>query len=102
MMLAQSEGAIVNISKFGVRAFCVHPGGIRTSIEKSGRRCSASGEEEARFSMLADKLLRTAAEDCAAAIRSAVSRISPAKHWFAHWRMSAAPRRRSASPITPA
>ena len=76
MMLAQSEGAIVNISKFGVRAFCVHPGGIRTSIEKSGRRCSASGEEEARFSMLADKLLQTTAEDCAADIIAGLERGS--------------------------
>jgi NAD(P)-dependent dehydrogenase (short-subunit alcohol dehydrogenase family) len=109
MMLAQSEGAIVNISsvfglvgypaqgaynisKFGVRglteclwselegtgvrAVCVHPGGIRTSIEKSGRRCAASGEEEARFSMLADKLLQTTAEDCAADILAGLERGS--------------------------
>jgi NAD(P)-dependent dehydrogenase (short-subunit alcohol dehydrogenase family) len=107
MMLAQNEGAIVNISsvfglvgypaqgaynisKFGVRglteclwselegtgvrAVCVHPGGIRTNIEKSGRRCAASGEEEAKFSMLADKLLRTTADDCAAEIISGLER----------------------------
>ena len=99
MMLAQSEGCIVNISsvfglvgypaqgaynisKFGVRglteclwselegtgvrAVCVHPGGIRTNIEKAGRRCGAAGEEEARFSVLADKLLQTSADECAA------------------------------------
>jgi len=107
MMLAQSEGWIVNlssvfglvgypaqgaynISKFGVRglteclwselegtgvrAVCVHPGGIRTNIEKSGRRCAASGEEEARFSALADKLLQTTADQCAADIVVGVER----------------------------
>jgi len=101
MMLAQSEGCIVNISsvfglvgypaqgaynisKFGVRglteclwselegtgvrAVCVHPGGIKTNIEKAGRRCAAAGEEEARFSALADKLLQTSPDDCAADI----------------------------------
>ena len=28
----------------GVRAVCVHPGGIKTNIEKAGRRCAASGD----------------------------------------------------------
>ena len=107
MMLAQSEGCIVNISsvfglagypaqgaynisKFGVRglteclwselegtgvsAVCVHPGGIRTNIEKAGRRCASAGEEEARFSMLAGKLLQTPPEDCAADIIAGVER----------------------------
>ena len=107
MMLAQSEGCIVNISsvfgllgypaqgaynisKFGVRglteclwselegtgvrAVSVHPGGIRTNIERAGRRCAAAGEEEARFSVLADKLLLTPPEDCAAAIISGIER----------------------------
>ena len=31
----------------GVRAVCVHPGGIRTNIEKAGRRCAAAGADEA-------------------------------------------------------
>ncbi len=107
MMLAQSEGCIVNISsvfglagypaqgaynisKFGVRglteclwselegtgvsAVCVHPGGIKTNIEKAGRRCAAAGEEEARFSMLADKLLQTPPEECASDIIAGVER----------------------------
>jgi NAD(P)-dependent dehydrogenase (short-subunit alcohol dehydrogenase family) len=107
MMLAQKDGAIVNISsvfglvgypaqgaynisKFGVRglteclwselegtgvrAVCVHPGGIRTNIEKAGRRCAASGEEEARFAMLVDKLLQTTAEDCAADVIAGIER----------------------------
>jgi|APFre7841882724_1041349.scaffolds.fasta_scaffold00190_8 NAD(P)-dependent dehydrogenase (short-subunit alcohol dehydrogenase family) len=107
MMLAQSEGCIVNISsvlglvgypaqgaynisKFGVRglteclwselegtgvqAICVHPGGIKTNIEKAGRRCAAAGEEEARFSRLADKLLQTTAEECAADIIAGIER----------------------------
>ena len=33
----------------GVRAVVVHPGGIRTNIEKAARRCAAAGEEEAHF-----------------------------------------------------
>lgn len=107
VMLAQSEGCVVNISsvfglagypaqgaynisKFGVRglteclwselegtgvsAVCVHPGGIKTNIEKAGRRCAAAGEEEARFSVLADKLLQTSPEECAAAIIAGVER----------------------------
>jgi NAD(P)-dependent dehydrogenase (short-subunit alcohol dehydrogenase family) len=109
MMLAQSEGCIVNISsvfglvgypaqgaynisKFGVRglteclwselegtgvrAVCVHPGGIRTNIEKAGRRCDAAGEEEARFSLLADKLLKTSADACAGEIIAGLERGS--------------------------
>jgi NAD(P)-dependent dehydrogenase (short-subunit alcohol dehydrogenase family) len=107
MMLAQSEGCIVNISsvfglvgypaqgaynisKFGVRglteclwseldgtgvrAICVHPGGIKTNIEKGGRRCAAAGEEEARFSALADKLLQTPPDECAAEIIAGIER----------------------------
>ena len=107
MMLAQSEGCIVNISsvfglvgypaqgaynisKFGVRglteclwselegtgvrAICVHPGGIKTNIEKAGRRCAAAGEEEARFSVLADKLLQTSPDECAADIIAGIER----------------------------
>ena len=107
MMLAQSDGCIVNISsvfglvgypaqgaynisKFGVRglteclwnelegtgvrAICVHPGGIRTNIEKAGRRCAAAGEEEARFSALADKLLQTSPDECAADIIAGIER----------------------------
>jgi NAD(P)-dependent dehydrogenase (short-subunit alcohol dehydrogenase family) len=107
MLLAQSEGCIVNISsvfglvgypaqgaynisKFGVRglteclwselegtgvqAVCVHPGGIKTNIEKAGRRCAAAGEEEARFSTLAEKLLQTTPDDCAADIIAGIER----------------------------
>ncbi len=52
----------------GVRAVCVHPGGIRTNIEKAGRRCAAAGEEEARFAGLAEKMLLTPPDECAADI----------------------------------
>ncbi len=58
----------------GVRAICVHPGGIRTNIEKAGRRCAAAGEEEARFSALADKLLQTSPDECAADIIAGIER----------------------------
>ena len=58
----------------GVRAVSVHPGGIKTNIERAGRRCRAAGEAEARFSALAEKLLITPPEDCAAAILKGVRR----------------------------
>jgi len=82
--------AAYNISKFGVRglteclwseldgtgvrAVCVHPGGIKTNIEKAGRRCAAAGEEEARFAVQAERLLKTPPEDCAADIIVGVER----------------------------
>ena len=52
----------------GVRAVCVHPGGIRTRIEQSGRRSVNAGAEESRFEGLAAKLLLTPPEQCAADI----------------------------------
>jgi NAD(P)-dependent dehydrogenase (short-subunit alcohol dehydrogenase family) len=58
----------------GVRAICVHPGGIKTNIEKAGRRCAAAGEEEARFSALAEKLLLTSPDECAADIIAGIER----------------------------
>ncbi len=58
----------------GVRAVCVHPGGIRTNIEKAGRRCAASGADEAKFQGLAEKLLVTPPEECAADILAGVER----------------------------
>lgn len=58
----------------GVRAVCVHPGGIKTSIEKAARRCAAAGPEEERFAGLADKMLLTPPEDCAADILDGVRR----------------------------
>ncbi len=58
----------------GVRALSVHPGGIKTNIERAARRCARAGDEEARFSVLADKLLTTPPEDCATAILNGVRR----------------------------
>lgn len=56
----------------GVRALSVHPGGIKTNFERAGRRCRNSGQEEARFSALGERLLTTPPEDCAAAILKGV------------------------------
>jgi NAD(P)-dependent dehydrogenase (short-subunit alcohol dehydrogenase family) len=58
----------------GVRAVCVHPGGIRTNIEKAGRRCAASGDEEASFDGMAEKMLLTPPETCATDIISGIER----------------------------
>jgi NAD(P)-dependent dehydrogenase (short-subunit alcohol dehydrogenase family) len=73
-----------NISKFGVRGFteclwselegtgvravCVHPGGIKTNIEKTARRVLAAGKEEELFSGAGNSLLITPPEECAADI----------------------------------
>lgn len=52
----------------GVRAVCVHPGGIKTNIERAGRRVRAAGAEETGFALQARKMLTTPPEDCAADI----------------------------------
>jgi NAD(P)-dependent dehydrogenase (short-subunit alcohol dehydrogenase family) len=52
----------------GVRAICVHPGGIKTNIERAGRRVKAAGAEEEKFSPKAEKALVTPPEECAADI----------------------------------
>jgi short-subunit dehydrogenase len=83
MLSFPAQGAY-NISKFGVRglteclwselegsgvrAVSVHPGGIRTNIEKAGRRCRAAGVEEEGFAAQAEEMLVTPPEDCAAEI----------------------------------
>ena len=58
----------------GVRAVCVHPGGIRTNIDKVSRRCAASGADEAAFDGMADRMLITPPEKCAADIIAGVER----------------------------
>jgi short-subunit dehydrogenase len=84
----------------GVRAVCVHPGGIKTNIEKAGRRCAAAGDAEDRFSMLAEKLLQTPPEQCAADIVAGVERgkrriitghRSTTLFWLTRWLPNAYP-----------
>lgn len=52
----------------GVRAVCVHPGGIRTSIDVAGRVCAAATAEDRAFAENSAKLLQTPPEECAADI----------------------------------
>lgn len=52
----------------GVRAVCVHPGGIKTNIEKGARVCAEATEEDRIFSSQSDRLLKTPPQDCAADI----------------------------------
>jgi hypothetical protein len=52
----------------GVRAVCVHPGGIKTNIDRAGRTCKAATAEDLEFLEKSQKLLLTAPEDCAADI----------------------------------
>ncbi|MES2263524.1 MAG: SDR family NAD(P)-dependent oxidoreductase [Pseudomonadota bacterium] len=49
----------------GVRAVCVHPGGIKTNIERAGRRVKLANHQEADFSAKAEKMLKTSPEECA-------------------------------------
>jgi NAD(P)-dependent dehydrogenase (short-subunit alcohol dehydrogenase family) len=49
----------------GVRAVCVHPGGIRTNIERAGRRVKLANHVEADFARQAEKMLVTPPEECA-------------------------------------
>jgi short-subunit dehydrogenase len=53
---------------------CVHPGGIRTNIDKVSRRCAASGADEAAFDGMADRMLITPPGKCAADIIAGVER----------------------------
>jgi NAD(P)-dependent dehydrogenase (short-subunit alcohol dehydrogenase family) len=46
----------------GVRAVCVHPGGIRTNIERAGRRCRAITDEDDGLHEKAEIMLRTPPE----------------------------------------
>lgn len=52
----------------GVRAVCVHPGGIKTNIERAGRRVAQAGPQEEAFAGQAEKMLVTPPEHCAADI----------------------------------
>ena len=77
-LLGYPSQSAYNISKFGVRgltealwselrgtgvhAVAVHPGGIRTNIEKSARRSVNAGAEEDLFAAAADKMLVTPPE----------------------------------------
>ena len=57
-----------------IRAVSVHPGGIKTNIEKGGRRSRNAGLEESTFQQKADKLLITPPEQCAADILRGLSK----------------------------
>lgn len=58
----------------GVNAVCVHPGGIKTNIEKAGRRVKLAGPEEELLSASAEKMLTTSPERCASDILNGVRR----------------------------
>jgi NAD(P)-dependent dehydrogenase (short-subunit alcohol dehydrogenase family) len=80
-LLGYPSQSAYNISKFGVRglteclwselkgsgvrAVCVHPGGIRTNIERAGRRVKLANQQEVEFASKAEKMLVTPPEECA-------------------------------------
>lgn len=75
----------------GVQAICVHPGGIKTNIEKAARRAKAAGADEDIIAANSDRLLRTppetVAKDILAGMRRGRRRIltgytSSTIHWM--------------------
>ena len=52
----------------GIQAVCVHPGGIKTNIERASRRCARSGAQEDRADAANKRILITPPEKCAADI----------------------------------
>ncbi|MFI8608105.1 SDR family NAD(P)-dependent oxidoreductase [Pseudomonas sp. NPDC077649] len=75
----------------GVRAVCVHPGGIKTNIERAGRRVKLAGDMEGEFAGKAEKLLVTPPEQCATEIiaglrkrrkRILTGHLSRTTHWL--------------------
>ena len=76
----------------GVSAVSVHPGGIRTNIERASRRCAAAGAVENRMEAANQRLLVTPPERCAADIlhgirkgkrRILTGRLSSTIDWLA-------------------
>ena len=85
----------------GVRAVCVHPGGIKTNIDKAGRVCAAATAEDRLFADQADRMLQTPPAQCAAEIihglRRGKRRILAGKHsrtlfWLARFLPNSYPR----------
>ncbi|WP_373080726.1 SDR family NAD(P)-dependent oxidoreductase [Zhongshania sp.] len=58
----------------GIQAITVHPGGIKTNIEKGSRRCRNAGPTEDKFQRQADDMLVTTPERCARDILKGVAR----------------------------
>jgi short-subunit dehydrogenase len=52
----------------GVKAICVHPGGIKTNIDRASRRCTLAGQLEARMDAANARILTTPPDRCAADI----------------------------------
>jgi NAD(P)-dependent dehydrogenase (short-subunit alcohol dehydrogenase family) len=63
-----TESLWAELDGSGVRAVCVHPGGIKTNIERASRRCGKAGELEARMDKANARILITPPEKCAADI----------------------------------
>lgn len=85
----------------GVHAVCVHPGAIKTNIDKAGRVCAAAAAEDRHFADQAAQMLVTPPADCAADIirglRKGKRRILAGKHsttmfWMARFLPNAYPR----------
>jgi NAD(P)-dependent dehydrogenase (short-subunit alcohol dehydrogenase family) len=63
-----TESLWAELEGSGVRAVCVHPGGIKTNIERASRVCRNAGPLEAHIDAANKKILVTPPERCAADI----------------------------------
>jgi short-subunit dehydrogenase len=63
-----SESLWAELEGSGVQAVCVHPGGIKTNIERASRRCSDAGTLEDRTEAANKKILVTSPAKCASDI----------------------------------
>ena len=67
-----TESLWAELDGTGVHAMCVHPGGIKTNIEQSSRRCRNACPLEARMDAANKKILITPPARCAADILAGI------------------------------
>jgi short-subunit dehydrogenase len=63
-----TESLWAELEGSGIQAVCVHPGGIKTNIERASRHCQKAGAIEERVDAANKRILVTPPEQCAADI----------------------------------
>ena len=67
-MRGLTESLWAELEGSGIQAVCVHPGGIKTNIERASRHCQKAGAIEERVDAANKRILVTPPEQCAADI----------------------------------
>jgi short-subunit dehydrogenase len=79
-----TESLWAELDGTGVQAVCVHPGGIKTNIERAMRRCKNAGTAEALTEAANKRVLitppRKCADDIVAGLKAGKRRILTGKH----------------------